>query len=134
MAQLTAEQFILDMYAAFVSEGLAEASVRFMAEGVEYADDPRWPGGGTHYGRDAVVARFEEVAEVLGIVDAGVERVVDTGGHVAWIVRFSGRSPREGVPNDHRWGYVGRMAEGRLVSFRAYYDPAEAFAAAGVRS
>src|SRR4051812_48796703 len=92
MAQRTAEQFILDMYAAFVSEGLAEASVRFMAEGVEYADDPRWPGGGTHHGRDAVVARFEEVAEVLGIVNAGVERVVDAEGQVAWIVRFSGRS------------------------------------------
>jgi ketosteroid isomerase-like protein len=134
MAQPTADQFVRDMYAAFVSEGLPAATARFMDDQVEYADDPRWPGGGTHHGREAVVARFEEVAEVLGIVAADVERVVEAGDQVAWIVRFSGQSPREGVPNDHRWGYVGRISDARLVSFRAYYDPAEAFAAAGVRA
>jgi ketosteroid isomerase-like protein len=121
------------MYAAFVAEGLARAADRFMDDRIEYSDDPRWPGGSAHHGRDAVVARFMEVIEVLGIVDARVERVVDAGDQVAWIVRFTGQSTREGIPNDHRWGYVGRIADGRLVSFRAYYDPAEALAVAGVR-
>jgi ketosteroid isomerase-like protein len=60
-----------------------------------------------------------------------VERVVSTGDEVAWVVRATGRSPGADVPNDHRWGYIGRIAGGKLVHFRAYYDAEEALKAAG---
>jgi ketosteroid isomerase-like protein len=99
---------------------------------VEYHDDPLWPGGGAHNGRQATIARFREVIEVLGIRETVVERVVDTGKQVAWIISASGRSLGSDVPNDHRWGYVGRIAGGKLVYFRAYYNAQEALEAVGL--
>jgi ketosteroid isomerase-like protein len=126
------DQFVRRMYDAFLSEGFETAAHRFFAPDIEYHDDPQWPDSGAHHGRDAVIARFLEVIEVLGVHSASVERVVDAGDEVAWIVQFAGRSPSTDAPNAHRWGYVGRLHEGRLAYFRAYYDPDEALATAGV--
>jgi hypothetical protein len=58
-----------------------------------------------------------------------VERVVDPGEEVAWVIRASGRSQGSDVPNDHRWGYVGRIAGGKLVYFRVYHNAEEALEA-----
>jgi ketosteroid isomerase-like protein len=120
------EQLIRRGYAAFNAEGVSAAAELLFDPEVEYADDAVWPGGGTHKGRAAVVARFEEVAESLGVTQAAVERVVARGDRLAWTVRFSGRSPSADVPNEHTWGYVGRIARGKVVRFRACYDPQEA--------
>jgi predicted SnoaL-like aldol condensation-catalyzing enzyme len=88
---------------------------------------------GPHKGRDTVVARFEEVVEVLGITHLAVERVVDNGDVIACVTRASGQTPGGYVPNHHVWGYVERVARGRLIHFRAYYDAAEALQAAGAQ-
>jgi hypothetical protein len=79
-----------------------------------------------------VVARFDEVVTTLGLKEAVVERVVDSGEAAVWVIRTSGRSPGADVPSDHRWGYVGRIANGRLTYFRAYYSADEALAAVGL--
>jgi hypothetical protein len=99
---------------------------------IEYNDDAVWPGGGVHRGCRAVAARFDEVIEVLGITEALVERVVNSGEESAWVIRAVGHSPGADVPTDHRWGYVGRIAGGKLVCFRAYYDPERALKAVGL--
>jgi ketosteroid isomerase-like protein len=130
MSQESAEHFIRRLYQRFNVEGIDGAAEDFFDAAVEYHDDPLWPGGGAHNGRPATIARFKEVIQVLGIKEAVVERVVDTGEELAWIVRVRGRSGSD-VPNDHRWGYVGRIADGKLVYFRAYYDAEEAFGAVG---
>jgi len=83
-------------------------------------------------GREAVVLRFKEVIEVLGIDEVKVERVVDTGNEVAGVIQAVGRSPGADVPNAHTWRYAGCIADGKFVYFRAYYDAAEALTAAGV--
>ena len=127
MAQENAEQFIRRMYERFNAEGVGAAAEDFFDAEVEYHDDAVWPGGGAHIGRHDVSARFEEVIEVLGIREAVVERVADHGEEVAWVIRAIGRSPGADAPNDHTWGYVGRIAGGKLVYFRAYYHPEEAF-------
>jgi len=124
MSGAGAEQFIGRLAAAFNEDGMRALARDFFDPEVEYDDDPAWPGGGAHKGRDAVVARFEEVVEVLGITHLGVERVVDNGDVIAWVTRASGQTPGGDVPNDHVWGYVGRLARGRLIHFRAYYDAA----------
>src|SRR5271169_984924 len=120
------------MYEAFNAEGVDAVAEDFFAAEIEYHDDAVWPGGGAHHGRQAVAARFEEVIAVLGITEAQVERVVDSRQGSAWVIRAVGHSPGASVPNDHRWGYVGRIADGRLVYFRAYYDPEQALKAAGL--
>jgi ketosteroid isomerase-like protein len=132
MSKENVERFVQRMYDTFNVEGVGAAE-RFWDAQVEYHDDPQWPGGSAHHGRDAVAARFLEVIQVLGIEKATVERVVEAGDdELAWIVRYSGRSTGEGVPNDHTWGYVGRISNGRLIYFRAYYQPAQALEAVGL--
>jgi ketosteroid isomerase-like protein len=126
------ERIVRAMYARFNPEGPDAVAEEFFDPQIEYRDDPLWPGGGAHNGREAVVLRFKEVIEVLGIDEVKVERVVDTGNEVAWVIQAVGRSPGADVPNAHRWGYVGRIADGKFVYFRAYHDAAEAITPAGV--
>lgn len=128
------EQFIRRMYAQWNAQGIRSLADTFLDAQVQYSDDAAWPGGGAHHGRAAVIARFEEVVEVLGLREAVVERVIHRGEEVAWVIRSTGRSPGADVPNDHRWGYTGRIAGGKLVRFEAYYDADEAFEALGPSS
>ncbi len=133
MSQETTEHFIRAMYERWNAEGIGATADEFFDADVEYEDDSVWPGGGVHIGRPAVVARFEEVITTLGLREALVERVVDTGEAAAWVIRTSGRSPGADVPSEHRWGYVGRIASGRLTRFRAYYSAEDALNAVGLR-
>jgi ketosteroid isomerase-like protein len=123
------EAFVRRMFRCLNADGIKAVAERFFDADVEYQDDAAWPGGGVHVGRAAVIARFEEVIEVLGIHDVGVERVVDAGNQLAWVITASGQSTVAEVPNDHRWGYVGRITDGKLAYFRAYYDADAAIAA-----
>jgi len=132
MSQESTEHFIRRMYERWNAEGIGATADEFFDANVEYEDDSVWPGGGAHIGRPAVVARFEEVIATLGLREAVVERVVDTGEAAAWVIRTSGRSPGADVPSEHSWGYVGRIANGRLTRFRAYYSAEDALDAVGL--
>jgi ketosteroid isomerase-like protein len=133
MSRESSEQFIHRFYERWNAEGIGSTAEDFFDARVEYHDDTVWPGGGAHNGRPAVTARFQEVVNTLGLMEAVVERVVDNGSEVGWIIRTTGRSPGADVPNDHRWGYVGRIAGGKLVYFRAYYHAEEALEVVGGR-
>jgi ketosteroid isomerase-like protein len=132
MSQENAEQFIRRMYDRWNAEGIGAAAEDFFDANVSYHDDTVWPGGGEHNGRFAVIARFQEAVATLGLKEAAVERVVEVGEQVAWVMRTTGRSPGADVPNEHRWGYVGSIAGGKLVYFRAYYNAPEALEAVGL--
>jgi hypothetical protein len=49
-------------------------------------------------------------------------------------VRFRGTSTAAEIPWDQTWGYHCRVRDRQLGYFRAYSDPEEALAAAGVDS
>ena len=74
------------------------------------------------FGTSAIAA--DARISVLDIEDAGEEVVA--------VVRFSGRTRESDVPYDHTWGYVCRITDGRLTHFRAFVEPDEARAAAGL--
>ena len=46
---------------------------------------------------------------------------------------WSNRRRPTGTPFDHLWAYVVEVRQNRVASFRAYYDPAEALEAVGLR-
>ena len=73
------EQLIRRLYAHWNAEGIRAAAELFFDAQLDYSDAAAWPGGGTHHGRPAVIARFEEVVEVLGLREAVVERVIQIG-------------------------------------------------------
>lgn len=126
------EKIIRQLYKRWNAEGIGAVAEEFFDPGIEYHDDEAWPGGGGHKGRAAVIARFQEVIDVLGIKSSVVERVVDAGEQVAWVIRACGISPAADVPTDHRWGYTGRIVEDKLVYFRAFYNPEHALEAVGL--
>jgi len=127
-----AQQFIHRLYERWNAEGIRAIAEDFFDARVVYHDDAVWPGGGVHEGRPAMIARFTEVVETLGITKSVVERVVETkDAGLGWVIQATGRSPGAKVPHQHRWGYVGRIDGGRLVHFRAYYDADDALRALG---
>jgi ketosteroid isomerase-like protein len=132
IAPENAERFIRRMYDRWNADGIAPVAEDFFDADISYHDDAVWPGGSAHRGRAAVTARFQEVVATLGLREAVVERVVGSGDQVAWVIRTTGRSPGADLPSEHRWGYVGRIADGRLAYFRAYYDADEALADVGL--
>ena len=114
---------------------LEETAAAHWDADLEYVEDPRFPGASSHRGRDAVVARFQEYMELLGSEDEltiTVERVLDAGERQVPIVRFRGNASTSGIPFDHVWAYLVEVRNERIVYIRAFYDPDEALAAAGL--
>ena len=62
-----------------------------------------------------------------------VERLFDAGARQLPFVRIQSRASTSGVPHEHLRGYVVEVRDGRIVYFRAYYDPDEALEAVGMR-
>ena len=122
---------------AFENRGLqdlAEVAEAHWHPDIVYVEDPRWPGAARYEGRDAVLGVFRSYAEALGPEGGGsatVERVFDAGERQVAFVRFRGQSA-SGVPHEHLWGYLVELRDRRIVYCRAYYDPEEALAAAGL--
>jgi ketosteroid isomerase-like protein len=110
------------------------AAERWWHAEIEYVEDPKWPGSRSYCGLDDVIEAWNGYLEVLGSADFLIEDVIDTGSEVVALVRVTGVSTGGDVPFDHLWGYVCRVRDGQLVYQRAYWDPDEALAAAGVDS
>jgi ketosteroid isomerase-like protein len=110
------------------------AAERWWHAEIEYVEDPKWPGSRTYRGLDDVIEAWNGYLEVLGSADFQIEDVIDAGNEVVALVRVIGVSRGADVPFDHLWGYVCRVRDGRLVYQRAYWDPDDALAAAGVSS
>jgi uncharacterized protein len=101
--------------------------------GIEYVEDPIWPGSGTYRGREAIEARFAEYLEVFGAVDISVKEILDAGDAVVSIFRARGETPQTELPFEHEWAYVWTFRDGRVVEWRAYFEKDEALEALGLR-
>jgi ketosteroid isomerase-like protein len=70
-----------------------------------YVEDPKWPGGSTYRGREAVRACWEGYVEVLGRdIVVAIDDVKEVGDQVVAVVRVSGVSTETEIPFDHKWG------------------------------
>jgi ketosteroid isomerase-like protein len=101
---------------------------------IEWIEDPQWPGSGAYRGREEALGAWNGYLDVLEAIRMEIEDVIDAEDVVIAVVRISGISKGAGVPFDHVWAYVCRFRDGKLAYQRAYWDPGEAFAAAGVSS
>lgn len=103
-------------------------------EEVEYREDPMWPGAGVYRGRAAVTDCFRAYMELIPPAWSRVEEVVDAGEDVVLVLRVAVVGAGSETPVEQLWGYVCRVADGKVSFFQAYVDPREAFAAAGLRT
>jgi ketosteroid isomerase-like protein len=99
-----------------------------------YLEDPRWPGSTEYRGRERVLEAWNSYLEILGGIHMGIEGLIDAGDQVVAMVRITGSSKGAEVPFDHLWAYVLRLRDGKLVYWRAYWEPDEGLAAAGASS
>ena len=124
---MTNEERLRKSFADWNETGLSSVD-GFWHPDIEYHESSNFPGAGTYRGIEAVRGRFAEYLEILGDVETRIERVTERGDRVAWAATFFGRTP-EGLPYEHTWGYVGRFDDDLLIECRAFYEPADAFAA-----
>ena len=129
-------QLVREAFESSGAQGLRETAETYWHPEVGYVEDPLWPGASTYKGRAAVLRCFQGYMEALGAEEdlgISVERVLDGGARQVALVRVHTRGASSGVQQEHLWGYVVEAREGRISYFRAYYEPAEALEAAGLR-
>jgi ketosteroid isomerase-like protein len=112
---------------------LAEISARYASEDLVYEEDPVWPDAGTYRGREAVMRRFLEYADLLQMQAFEVGEVIDAGDLVFLEARIHMLGGDSAQSLRFLWGYTVRVERGRVVHFRAWFDPAEGRRAAGLR-
>ena len=115
--------------------GLGETAETYWHAEVEYVENPGWPGASSYQGWDAVLRCVRNYLDALGGEEdllIEVERVADAGIRQVPFVRFRSVSS-SGVPHEHLWGYVVEVQDERVIYFQAYYEPAEALEAVGLR-
>jgi ketosteroid isomerase-like protein len=120
---------------AFSQGDLEATAANFWHPEIEYVEDPKLPGASSYRGRDEVLRCWQGYLEVLGAesdIAIEVEDVIDAGERIVALVRFRGETPGGEMPFDHAWGYVVGIRDGRIAFVRAYYEPSEALAAAGL--
>jgi ketosteroid isomerase-like protein len=115
-------------YAERGLDGLAET----WHNDIVYEEDPLFPGAGTYRGRAAVLERFREYEEQLGPSAVVIDDIAEHPNGAVLIWRQSGVTPAAGVPFEHRWAWVARVRDGKVVHLRAYVDPDEALRTADV--
>jgi ketosteroid isomerase-like protein len=78
---------------------------------------------------------WQTYMEVLGDeeeISVTVEDVFYAGDRQVPFVRFRGHAKTSGIPFEHLWAYVVQVRDERTAYLRAYYEPREALAAAGL--
>jgi ketosteroid isomerase-like protein len=110
----------------------AEVSAEWHPE-IEYIEDPNWPGAGVYRGPEAIRRRFAEYLEVFGPTEMTLEQLVEAGDDVVSLFLTRGESSQSGLPFEHEWAYVWSFRDGRVVTWRAFFERSEAMAAVGLQ-
>jgi ketosteroid isomerase-like protein len=111
---------------------LARLASEYLAQDVTYEEDPVWPDAGTYQGLDAVVRRFADYVDLVHIEGVEAGEAIDAGDLVIAKVRIAMLGADAGEAVEFLWTYTLRVEDGRIVHFRAWYDPKQALEAAGL--
>jgi ketosteroid isomerase-like protein len=112
---------------------LARLASEYLAQDVTYEEDPVWPDAGTYQGLDAVVRRFADYVDLVHIEGVEAGEAIDAGDLVIAKVRIAMLGADAGEAVEFLWTYTLRVENGRIMHFRAWYDPKQALEAAGLR-
>ena len=104
----------------------------FFHPDIEYREDPSWPGSGSYTGRDTVLERFREYAELMDFSGAEVEDLFDGDDVLVAFFRMKGSGSGSGGPFDQAWAWVIEMEDGYIRRLAAFLDREEALRAAGL--
>lgn len=116
--------FIRSLYAAF-GRGDVRAILDTVDPSVEWTsngDGAVIPWGGTRSGVAGVASFFEALADSLDFEAFDTREFFDAGEAVTVIGRTRARVKKTGRVFDCQWAHVFVLKNGKLASFREYYD------------
>jgi ketosteroid isomerase-like protein len=95
-------------------------------------DASRFPDGDVYHGRDAFRDFFRRWFGTWDELNIAPGRVLDDGDQVLVMTRIEGRGKGSGVPVVIEGADVWTLRDGKVVSFAAFTDRAEALEAVGL--
>jgi ketosteroid isomerase-like protein len=107
------------------NEAGTKAAAAWMSRWVQLEDPPGWPGEDVWRGRDAVIARLDEVVAELGATHASVEAARSVGDGV--LAAFALTTTR--APGPRLFCAAIEIDGGQIVRIRIFLDEAAARAA-----
>jgi ketosteroid isomerase-like protein len=107
-------------------EGLLELA----ADDVVWVSDPRFPGGGTHTGKESV-RRWLGKLWIYDEVSVEVEEIIDLDHRALGITGFRGVTA-DAPPVDWPWCHLFEFRGGLITQVQSFLDRAEALEAAGL--
>jgi ketosteroid isomerase-like protein len=108
-------------------EGLLELAT----EDVVWISDPRFPGGGTHKGKENV-RRWLNKLWIYDEVSIDVEEIMDLGDRALGITRFHA-APADAPRVDWLWCHLVSVRDGLISQAQSFLDRESALEAAGLR-
>jgi hypothetical protein len=121
-------QVVEEGYRTWNESGPRAFAEGFTTEDVRVEDPPELPDAGTWVGRDAIVARFEDVVAATGGRWADVDEVKPVGGEV--LVSLTWRLERGGTASLGCVYHLVLLEERRISRIRVFLDREAALRAA----
>jgi ketosteroid isomerase-like protein len=107
-----------------------EGLLDYATEDIVWISDPRFPGGGTHTGKENV-RRWLIKLWIYDEVSIDVEEIMDLGNRALGITRFHGVSP-DAPRVDWLWCHLVSFRDGLICQAQSFLDRESALEAAGL--
>ena len=117
-------------YARATARG-AEGMLEFATEDVVWISDPRFPGGGTHKGKENV-RRWLNKLWIYEEVSIDVEEIIDLDDRALGITRCHAVPP-DAPEVDWLWCHLVSFRDGLISQAQSFLDRHSALEAAGLR-
>ena len=126
MTEQENKQIVQDAYAAF-GRGDVKGILNQLSDNVEWflpGSPEILPAAGRRQGHEQVAQFFSTIDETMEFANFTPEEFIAQGDKVVVIGRSSGRIKTTGKPIESDWVHVHTVRDGKIVSFREYYDTA----------
>jgi ketosteroid isomerase-like protein len=117
-------------YAQATARG-AEGFLEFATEDLVWISDPRFPGGGTHMGKENV-RRWLNTIWIYEEFSIDVEKIIDLDDRALGITRCHAVPP-DAPEVDWLWCHLVSFRDGLISQAQSFLDRDEALEAAGLR-
>jgi len=108
----------------------ADGFLELATEDIVWISDPRFPGGGTHTGKENVRGWLTKLW-IYDEIAIDVEEIIDLGDRALGITHFHGAS-RDAPPVDWLWCHLVAFGDGLITQAQSFLDRETALEAAGL--
>jgi ketosteroid isomerase-like protein len=130
-------ELVLAGFETYNTRGMRATARQYHPPEVEYEVSPSWAiilgDKALWRGRDEVIAAYNEVESIMGLMVADVFEAVDAGDEVLVGFRATGEGITSGAPAADRLWFACRVKEGLVNRIRMFESRAQALEAVGLQ-